>query len=210
MFASLLRMTAKYGFSDVSDQLIKDLEGAYPTEWERYQTAEVLGEDVFGSPKPHPNTVLNLFMAQGVRSALCFAAYRASLGGFFALVSDEPGTVLPRLTLASTIYSTEIIQRLMTCAADTFAYEKKLLFVCPNRACVLNVGTDPMERRMEAVKKLHKAMIGKRDTGVLRAPSFGDLACARCTKGMEEFHTVWRMLCWETLRTFCNESEVQG
>ena len=210
MFASLLRMTTKYGFFDIRDQLIKDLEGAYPTEWEKYQTAEVLGEDVFGLPKPHPNAVLNLFMAHGIRSALRFAAYRASLGGFRALVSDEPGAVLPRLTLASTVRGMEIVQNLMNRAADAFAYERKLLFVCPNRGCVLNVSTDPMERRMEAVKKLHSAMIGKRDAGVLSAPSFGDLACVRCAKGMEEFHTAWRMICWEALRTFCDESEVQG
>jgi hypothetical protein len=48
VFASLLRMTMKYGFSDVRNQLIKDIKGAYPTKWEAYQAAEVLGEDVFG------------------------------------------------------------------------------------------------------------------------------------------------------------------
>ena len=196
--------------SDIRDQLIKDLEGAYPTEWEKYQTAEVLGEDVFGLPKPHPNAVLNLFMAQGIRFALRFAAYRASLGGFRALVSDEPGTELPRLTLASTVHGMEMIRSLMTCAADALAYERKLLFVCPNRTCVLNVGTDPMEKRMEAVKKLHSAMLCKRDAEVLSAPSFRDLACVRCAKDMEAYHTAWRMICWETLRTFCDESEVQG
>ena len=61
LFAPLLRMTTKYGFSRVRDQLVQDLKGAYPTKWEAYQAAEVLGEDVFGSPKPHPNAVLNLW-----------------------------------------------------------------------------------------------------------------------------------------------------
>ena len=210
VFASLLRMATKYGFSNTRIQLLKHLECAYPTEWEAYQTAEVLGEDVFGSPKPHPNAVLNLFMAQNVRFAMPFAAYCASLGGFSALVSDKPGTALPRLTLASAIYSMETIRTLMTRAAHTFAFEEKLLFVCHNRGCVLNVGIDPMNRRMGAVKKLHAAMIGKRDAGVLSAPSFGNIACARCTKEMILFHTNWRRFCWEVLRTFRDESEVQG
>jgi hypothetical protein len=110
VFASLLRMTAKYGFSDVREQLVEDLKSAYPTKWEAYQAAEVLGEDVFGSPKPHPNSVLNLFTEQRIKFALPFAAYRAALGGFSSLTSDKPGTVLPRLTLASTIYGMERIR----------------------------------------------------------------------------------------------------
>jgi hypothetical protein len=95
VFASLLRMTTKYGFSDVRDQLIKDVKGAYPTRWEAYQVAEILGEDVFGSPKPHPKAVLNLFGEQKVRFALPFAGYRASLGDFSTLMNDKPGTILP-------------------------------------------------------------------------------------------------------------------
>ena len=75
-------MTTKYGFSDIRRQLIKDLKGAYPTRWEDFETAKILGEDIFGSPKPHPNAVLDLFEAQNVRFAIPFAAYRASIGGF--------------------------------------------------------------------------------------------------------------------------------
>ena len=201
MFASLLRVTTKYGFSDVRDQLIRDLKGAYPTEWEAHQAAEILGEDVFGSPKPHPNAVLNLFIAQNVRFALPFAAYRASLGGFPALMSDEPGTVLSRHTLASTIYGMGEIRRVMTHAAHTIAYKEKLLSVCPDGACVLNVRTKPMERRMEAITKLYDTMIGEREGGVLSTPSLGDLACAGCIKEIEATQTTWGRACWELLPT---------
>ena len=55
-------MTTKYGFIDVREQLIEDLRSAYPTEWEDFKAAKVLGEDVFGLPRPHPNAVLNLFL----------------------------------------------------------------------------------------------------------------------------------------------------
>jgi len=199
VFASLVRMTRKYGFSDVRDQLVKDLKGAYPTEWEGYQAAEVLGEDLFGSPAPHPNTVLNLFTTQNIRFAIPFAAYRASLGGFPALVSDKPGTVLPRHTLASTIHGRGEIRRVMTQAAHDIAYKDILLAVCPDKACALSVGIESMERRMEALTKLHDVMIGEREGGVLSTPSLGGLACVKCTKGVEGFHATWRRGCWELL-----------
>jgi len=117
MFASLLRMTAKYGYSNVRDQLFKDLRGAYPTKWEAYQAAEVLDEDIFEPPKPHPNAVLNLFLEQNVRFALPFAAYRASIAGSFALMSDKPGTVLPRHAIATTTHGTHLVRGFMDQAA---------------------------------------------------------------------------------------------
>ena len=199
VFAPLLRMTTKYGFSDVRDQLLKDLKGAYPTKWEAYQAAEVLGEGVFGSPRPHPNAVLNLFMAQDVRFAIPFAAYRASLGGFSSLVGDEPGALLPRHTLASTIHGRGEILRVMTQAAHTIAHKGKLLSICPDTACILNVGIESMERRMEALTKLHGVMIGEREGGVLSPPPLGHLACMKCAKEIEASHTVWCRICWELL-----------
>ena len=104
VFASLLRMTTKYGISSVRDQLVKDLRGAYPTTWEDFRSSKVLGEEFFGSPKPHPNAVLNLFEAENVRFAVPFAAYRASIGGFSGLMSDRHGAVLSRRTLATTVH----------------------------------------------------------------------------------------------------------
>ena len=199
MFASLLRMSTKYGFSDVRGQLLKDLESAYPTKWEAYQAAEVLGEDVFGTPGPHPNAVLELFVVQNIRFAIPFAAYRASLGGFSSLMSDEPGTVLPRDILASTIHGRGEILRVMTQAAYAIAHKEKLVLVCPDTTCVLNVSMRPMERRVGALAKLHNVMIGEREGGVLSPPSFGDFACAKCAKEMEASHVTWRRACWELL-----------
>jgi len=201
VFASLLRMTTKYGFSDVRDQLVKDIKGAYPTEWEEYQAAEILGEDVFGSPAPHPNTVLNLFMEQKVRFAIPFAAYRASLGGFAALMSGEPGTVLPPHTLASTIHGDGEIRRVMAQAAHTIAYKKNHLTVCPDKTCALNVGIKSMGPRMEALTKLHDAMICERKGGLLSAPSLGGLACAKCITEIESSHAAWRKTRWAALPT---------
>ena len=124
-FASLLRMAAKYGFSDVREALVEDLKDAYPTKWEDFEAARVLGEDVFGSPKPHPNAVLNLFLEQKIKFALPFAAYRATLGGLQALISDTPDTVLPRLPLASIIHGMGAMKRVTMLAAHSLVYISK-------------------------------------------------------------------------------------
>ena len=81
MFASLLRMTTKYGFSEVHEQLVDGIKSAYPTELECLGAGMVLGEDVFGSPRPHPNAVLSLFAEQSIKFALPFATYRAAAYG---------------------------------------------------------------------------------------------------------------------------------
>ena len=199
MFASLLRMATKYGFSSVRDQLVKDLKSAYPTKWEDFEAAKILGEDIFGSPKPHPNAVLNLFEAQDVRFAIPLAAYRASLGGFSVLVSDKPDAVLSRPTLASVVYGGGEIQRVMIQAAHTIVYEEKSLEVCPDSACVLNVGTRFMARRMKALSRLHDTILGEGRGSMLTPPSLGNLTCATCAGGIAQTHAVWRKVCWDLL-----------
>ena len=135
-------MTTKYGFSDVREQLVDVVNGGYPTKWEGLGTAKVLGEDIFGIPKPHPNAVLNLFTEQNVKSALPFAAYRAALGGYSSLVSDKPGTVLPRLTLAPAIYGMEVIRGGLARLAHLTVCDMSLEG-CRDGACPVNVGFGP-------------------------------------------------------------------
>ena len=53
-------MMTKYSFSDARKILVEDLEDPYPTKWEDFETARGLDEDVFGSPRPHPNTTAAL------------------------------------------------------------------------------------------------------------------------------------------------------
>jgi len=198
VFASLLRMTTKYGFSDVRDQLVKDLRGAYPTRWEDFENTKILGEAVFGSPKPHPNTVLDLFEAQNVRFAVPFAAYRASIGGFSALTSDKPGTVLPHHTLATTIHGMHVLRSMVSHVARVVAYGGGFR-VCPDRACVLNIDINPIEKRMEALEKIYNAVVDEREGGVLSPPSLGHLLCAKCTKNMAAVHATWCSISWKKL-----------
>lgn len=184
-------MATKYGFSDVREQLVEDLGGAYPTRWEDFKVGRVLGEDVFGLPRPHPNAVLNLFLEQNIRFALPFAAYRATLDGFPSLASNEPDAVLPRLTLAFIIHGIERIRHAMVQVSHSIVYNGNLR-VCPQRACILNVGINPIERRMEVLKKVFSVMVEKSNDDILAPLSLGDLVCVHCTKLLEGSHLQCR------------------
>ena len=205
MFAPLLCMTTKYGFSDVRDQLIEEVKGAYPTKWEDFINARVLGEGVFGSPKPHPNAVLNLFEAQGIRFAIPFAAYRASIDGFHALISDKPGTALSRRTLASTVQGMHVLSTLVSNVARVTTYGA-YPSVCPEKTCALNVGLSPAETRIKALEKVYLAMIDNREGGLLSPPSLKHLLCTRCAGRMEAGYAKYGSLFWENLPPVFNLS----
>ena len=192
-------MATKYGFSDVRDGLVGDLNSAYPTKWEVFRATEVLGEDIFGSPKPHPNAVLNLFLEQKITFGLPFAAYRAGRAGFFSLVIEEPGVALPRHALASTIYGMEKIRRTMVRLSHSIVYSGNLR-VCPLEGCVLNVGVNPIEQRMEALTKVVDDIIDESKGDLLAPLSLGNFICVNCAKLVEASHLqcreqfVWRSL----------------
>jgi hypothetical protein len=198
VFASLLRMTTKYGFSEVRKQLVKDVEGAYPTKWEAYEAAEVLGEEIFGVPKPHPNAVLKLFEEQNIRFALPFAAYRASIGGFSALMSDTPGTALPRRTLAAITHGMHLVATFMGSSAHLIAYGP-IIGVCADKKCVLNASIKHFEQRMEALGKLYAMFLVERDGGGLGPLALEHLTCAKCAEILQELHSACRSDCWRQL-----------
>lgn len=180
-------MATKYGFSDVREQLVQDLEGAYPIKWKDFESTKVLGEDVFGSPRPHPNAVLNLFLEQRIQFALSFAVYRAAIGGFSSLTSDRPDTVLPRPILASTIHGIERIRHVMIQVLHSAVYGEDL-GICSRSACVLNAGMNSIERRMEALKKVFGVIVDKCNGDILSPLSLGDLVCVDCAKPLEDAH----------------------
>ena len=197
MFASLIRMTAKYGFSDVREQLVDGIKTAYPTKWEGAGTTRVVGEDIFGLPKPHPNAVVNLFLEQSITLALPFAAYRAALGGLPSLTSNTPGTVLQPLTLASTIYGIDVLRGGLAHLAHLVVCNMSLE-ACRNVACIVNVGINP-PKRMEGLNKIYDAMIKEGKGDVLFSLSLGDVVCANCAKIPELAYSHWRTMVWDEL-----------
>ena len=190
-------MATKYGFDDVREQLIHILKGAYPTNWEAYQTTDVLGEDVFGLPKPHPNAVLNLFLEQKVGFAVPLASYRAALGGFSSLLSDEPGAAIPRLALASTIFGMDTIRS----RVSQFAYlivRNMGLEECHEDGCVVNKGTSSPDQRLDELDRVYNALV-QEDKGDVFSLSLGDIVCVNCAEAPKEAYRPWCAAIWEDL-----------
>jgi len=210
VFASLLRMTTKYGFSDIREGLVEDLKDAYPAKWEDFEAAKVLGEEMFGPAKPHPNAVLKLFLEQGIKLALPFAAYRAGLGGPSALASEGPSTVLPRLTLASIVHGIGGMRRAMTHVAQNIAYTWDL-GGCPESACVLNVDTNLTKRRMEALEKISNVLVKNSEGDILSSLRFGNPFCADCAKRLKNIHRDCRkQLVWARLPSLLGWESWEG
>ena len=74
-------MTTKYQLQELRSQILFDLLPAYPTKLSEYEKSSCRGEAVFSTPIPHPNSVLNLFVACNVGFALPFAYYRVCIAG---------------------------------------------------------------------------------------------------------------------------------
>ena len=191
-------MTTKYGFSDVREQLVDSIKNAYPTKWEDFRTARVLGEDVFGSPKPHPNAVLNLFTEQNIKSALPFAAYQVALGGFSSLTNDEHGMALPRLALATIMFGAELIRSRFARFAHSAVCNMNLE-VCGEDTCLANVDASLPELRMGALDQIYDAMIKEGKDDVFSPLSLEGFVCAGCASMLERAYEPWRAKIWEEL-----------
>jgi len=199
-FASLLRMATKYGFSDVREALVESLKGAYPTQWAHFAAARVLGEDIFGSPRPHPSVVLNLFLEQDIKFALPFATYRACVGGFQALVRGGPGTVLPHSSLLTLVHGMGTLERVTIHSTHLIAYTEDL-GVCPETTCILSASLNSAEQRVEALNKVFDAILEGRGGDVLSPLSLGaTLVCVNCAKKLENISRSYRKrFLWDAL-----------
>ena len=103
-FSSLLRMTTRYQFQEIRSQILLDLHPAYPTDLAKYRGPSRFGESVFGTPLPHPNSVLDLFVTCKVAFALPFAYYRACIAGDPASLDATDGRIaLPPDTLKAAL-----------------------------------------------------------------------------------------------------------
>ena len=143
--------------------------------------------------------VLNLFTEQNVRFALPFAAYRAALGGFSSLTSDKPGTVLPRPALVSTIYGMDAMRGGLVQLAHSVVCNMMGLEERRDGACVVNVGINPPERRVEALNRIYDVMVKEGKGDVLFSLPLGNIVFGNCAKPLERAYRLWCAVIWEQL-----------
>ena len=191
-------MTTKYDFPDVPKQLLRSLEGAYPTTLKAYQAAEILGEDVFGLPKPHPNAVLNLFLEQKIGFAIPLAFYRAALGGLPSLLSNQPGATLPRLALAFAVHGMDTIRREVSQFAHSIV-SNMALKQCHSEACVIGRGDNSPDQRLAELNKICNALVKEGEGDVLSSFSFNSTVCINCQTAVWEGYDRLCVAIWENL-----------
>jgi len=126
IYSAILRMTTKYKIPSVRDQLLVDLDEAYPTAFEAYEASSVLGESVFGNPIPHPNAVLKLFVLCGVKFALPYAFYRACQPGISSLMDTTLESALLPEVLKDAIMGLGKLKEIEWNAAKTILFGPKL------------------------------------------------------------------------------------
>jgi len=95
-FSSLFSVSANYEMPKIRARLLETIRDAYPEKFEGLEPSKPLGESVFDGPRPHPNSVLNLFVQQKVTLALPMAYYMAARRGLDSLMNT-------RLPLSATL-----------------------------------------------------------------------------------------------------------
>ena len=113
-FSSLLRVATNYKMPNLRTRLLETIRDAYPENFEGLGPSRTLGENVFETPKPHPNAVLNLFIQQKVTSALPMAYYMASRRGLTSLMDTRLPSIatLSGQTLRSAIHGSMALREM--------------------------------------------------------------------------------------------------
>jgi len=191
-FSSLLRMTTKYQFQRIRSQILLDLRPAYPT---RHEKSHYHGEAVFGAPPPHPNSVLNLFVACDVAFALPFAYYRVCVAGDPAsLDTGVEGTALLPDTLKAALRGQA---RLKT---DEVQLARKVAFRhCTSWQCL---GKSPANRAA-VFDWIHPEVATQ--SGILERGDFkGSRYCSQCSQIFAQELSKAKKDTWENLPSYFN------
>ena len=188
----------------VRPQLIEAIRDAYPTTFEGLTPTKTLGESVFSGRTPHLNEVLNLFVQQGLTSALAMAYYMAVRRGVDSLMDRSlPQTaVLSPEILQSTIKGFVALRELEL--NETYCLVLGSTTSHPN--CTSRNTTGP------TVSDEHKRVIGRiadssrSGTKVLQVlvlssadEGIPDGFCESCVKGWETRHVEVRKRAWNML-----------
>ena len=192
----------------VRPQLIEVIRDAYPTTFEGLTPTKTLGESVFSGRTPHPNEVLNLFVQQGLTSALPMAYYMAVRRGVDSLMDRSlPQTaVLSPEILQSAIKGFVALRELELNETYCLVLGSRTSHPCPSPNCPSRYTAGP------TVSDAHKRVIGRiadssqSGTKVLQVlalssidEGISDWFCEACVKGWEARHVEVRKRAWNML-----------
>jgi len=211
-FSSLLRITTRHEMPTVRSQVLEVVRDAYPETFEGLSPSKPLGEKVFSGRTPHPNEVLDLFVQQGLTSALPMAYYMATRRGPNSLMDGS----LPRNATLSPAVLRPAIKGLMTLRQAELDETHRLIFEqkgshpCAAVDCLSRspAGT----AALEAYRKVFEHIVDPSQLGVkvLEVPEFyeycgGDLRCigpgicSKCVERWETGHAELRKKVWAML-----------
>jgi len=199
---------------EIRARSLETIRDAYPEKFEGLNPSKTLGEDVFDGPRPHPNSVLNLFVQQKVTFALPMAYYMAARRGLDSLMDT-------RLPLSATLSGQTLrsaMHGLMTLREMELKETHRIVFTikdAPNHAGCSS--TDCPSRRFEGpldaeITGAHQRAFnritdsadgGTRILQVLSASEFaedtGTKFCQVCVEKIQAAHAEVRRKAWAAL-----------
>ena len=192
----------------VRPQLIEVVRDAYPETFEGVTPTKSLGESVFSGRTPHPNEVLNLFVQQGLISALPMAYYMAARRGIDSLMNEsllQNATLSPKI-LRSALKGFVALRELELNETYCLVLGSKASHRCSSPNCPSRDATGP--RVTDAHKKTIDRITNSTQSGtkvlevlVLSSVDEGvaDGFCEECAKGWENGHVEVRKRAWNML-----------
>ena len=192
----------------VRPQLIEVVRDAYPETFEGVTPTKSLGESVFSGRTPHPNEVLNLFVQQGLTSALPMAYYMAARRGIDSLTNKsliQNATLSPKI-LRSALKGFVALRELELNETYCLVLGSKVSHWCSSPNCPSRDATGP--RVTDAHKKVIDQITDPTRSGtkvlqVLVLSSIDEGVsggfCESCVKGWEARHSEIRKRAWDTL-----------
>ena len=193
----------------VRPQLIEVIRDAYPETFDGVTPTKSLGEIVFSGRTPHPNEVLNLFVQQGLTSALPMGYYMAARRGIDSLMNkslQQSATLSPEI-LRSALEGLMALRELELDETYRLVLGPRTSHQCSSPNCPERDATGP--RASDAHKKVidrikDSTRFGTRVLQVLSLSSTyeggSDGFCESCVKGWEAGHVEVRKKAWNTLR----------
>ena len=192
----------------VRPQLIEVVRDAYPETFEGLTPTKSLGENVFSGQTPHPNEVLNLFVQQGLTSALPMAYYMAARKGINSLMDKglpQSSTLSPEI-LRSALEGLMALRELELDETYRLVLGPKLSHPCSSPNCPSSNTMSP--RVSDALKKVidrikDSTRSGTKVLQVLLLSSTDEGGpggfCGSCFKGWEAGHVEVRKKAWNAL-----------